>query len=1006
MATVSRPDTPVVGELIRSDSSFFPDEDDLYGHMYDDNAALNGDGDDSTIDSEGEAEPQDPISIKEKLKEIIDKSQSGELAKLDWPQFLAEYEKYCLPRRDRESAHHGLAPGPDRPDTLVLLMAARPDEKNRFDPQTNQWLLNNLLLHFPQLMTETNHDNRRPLDEAIHWNNQAFIKCILSSKYSETDHFKELLANTEKGEEGAQGKNRGPNCIQLAIDHHLDADLTVQLISKAAPQAFETTTAVEKRTPLHMAVEYKNCNESAIRVIEALIKYGDGAFNVEVDGRSVYQHHTSSIARGTKRAEKTEANAAQSVGNKTKAAKPDRTPPQWKCGKDGEQKAKRGEQKAKSSDHHEANGEAGSSNTGEKLGQDREKLRGRSEEKRSAMASHSGSDPPTPILILTGRRNSIANAIPRISTASEPLNRVYEGLAEKFSQAAADKIAKMLKMHFLRSTFDPTRTGSQVRDHDSAVRFLYGENRECRIDMVFFFRWLYDHQHIRNIVKLIVDDHKEKPHSDEAIETALNGIDVEILDWRKLDMCPMSIRRACKDSNLRELHLQWSGNNAVLRAWSEPQGLGQIETLEKIHLHPMKPLDSVKRARQNFKDFQSRLAQTRREMHSAEIEVLDPFDEDNGLRRITRRARPKAESKLEVEAHEWLEVMDRFANGLVNLEGRYPGKFPKGVIVAVIDDGVDVLHQALSGKVYAGESFDQGHCDPNLREANAPTSILIDGEFHACECGKGNRLGGAPRRGHHIDVVDGPAERPEQGGHEKAGNRGKGACALGKLLFCAVPDVGVISANDLATYYPVGCDSPEKFHIGASTADGHQYRWTADPVGNGKNIYFTLPGHMVMVKDEDQLGDNDINPHTGSSIATALAAGYAALVIHCIDLAVAYVTKPDLYQQQPQQQPQPQPQPQQPQQQQPQKTKSKSSDWARQAADISKLEQRGLPPKECDRVKTPAKMKEIFKWSLQGGGTFDEVGRIIGNSAVQDHEKMDKIVNLAQQFLTTRVDGY
>lgn len=118
---------------------------------------------------------------------------------------------------------------------------------------------------------------------------------------------------------------------------------------------------------------------------------------------------------------------------------------------------------------------------------------------------------------------------------------------------------------------------------------LAGESKpNGRVDMVFFFRWLFNDKNIRNIIKVIVQDDLEVPHSDEAIEAALGGIDVEILDWRKLDMCPEAIRRACMGSNLRELHLQWSGNNAVLRGWSDREGLAQIKTLERIYIYPIK----------------------------------------------------------------------------------------------------------------------------------------------------------------------------------------------------------------------------------------------------------------------------------------------------------------------------------------------------------------------------------------------------------------------------------
>jgi hypothetical protein len=37
-------------------------------------------------------------------------------------------------------------------------------------------------------------------------------------------------------------------------------------------------------------------------------------------------------------------------------------------------------------------------------------------------------------------------------------------------------------------------------------------------------------------------------------------------------------------THLREIHLQWSGSNSTLRAWSEKEGLAMIPTLEVIHL--------------------------------------------------------------------------------------------------------------------------------------------------------------------------------------------------------------------------------------------------------------------------------------------------------------------------------------------------------------------------------------------------------------------------------------
>jgi hypothetical protein len=103
-----------------------------------------------------------------------------------------------------------------------------------------------------------------------------------------------------------------------------------------------------------------------------------------------------------------------------------------------------------------------------------------------------------------------------------------------------------------------------------------------RSDMVFLFKFLRS-KNVKRVIRVIVDDTSYPPHSDEAIETALEGLRVEIWDWRKIDVCTETIVIAAPD--VREVWLYWSGNNAVLRGWSEPEGLNRLDKLEIVHLH-------------------------------------------------------------------------------------------------------------------------------------------------------------------------------------------------------------------------------------------------------------------------------------------------------------------------------------------------------------------------------------------------------------------------------------
>jgi hypothetical protein len=104
-------------------------------------------------------------------------------------------------------------------------------------------------------------------------------------------------------------------------------------------------------------------------------------------------------------------------------------------------------------------------------------------------------------------------------------------------------------------------------------------------DMTFLYNFLRN-KSVKRAIRVIVDETLEPSHSDEAIEMALGGLKVEIWDWKKINLCTETIVTAASDA--REVCLYWSGNNAVLRGWSEPGGLPQLKKLKKVHLHVRK----------------------------------------------------------------------------------------------------------------------------------------------------------------------------------------------------------------------------------------------------------------------------------------------------------------------------------------------------------------------------------------------------------------------------------
>lgn len=100
------------------------------------------------------------------------------------------------------------------------------------------------------------------------------------------------------------------------------------------------------------------------------------------------------------------------------------------------------------------------------------------------------------------------------------------------------------------------------------------------------------------------------------------------------------------------------------------------------------------------------------------------------------------------------------------------------------------------------------------------------------------------------------------------------------LMFCSASDQGHFPDHT----YPHSSNPNSVFRIGASKATGA----FADSVGDPTTLDLAFPGHEVVVDDHaghEHLGSRFAS-HTGSSVATALAAGLAALILECVRLGV------------------------------------------------------------------------------------------------------------------------
>ena len=104
------------------------------------------------------------------------------------------------------------------------------------------------------------------------------------------------------------------------------------------------------------------------------------------------------------------------------------------------------------------------------------------------------------------------------------------------------------------------------------------------------------------------------------------------------------------------------------------------------------------------------------------------------------------------------------------------------------------------------------------------------------------------------------------------------------LMFCAATDQGAYRDRT----YPAASGTKKIFKIGAAEASGSAYKW----VGDQSAVDFIMPGHQVVLErpqDDHRNSSSSSNvsrftPLTGSSVATALASGLAAVVLYCVQL--------------------------------------------------------------------------------------------------------------------------
>ncbi|KAI0888361.1 uncharacterized protein GGS22DRAFT_96352 [Annulohypoxylon maeteangense] len=253
--------------------------------------------------------------------------------------------------------------------------------------------------------------------------------------------------------------------------------------------------------------------------------------------------------------------------------------------------------------------------------------------------------------------------------------------------------------------------------------------RPGRTDLVDVFNKLYDELNVREILRLEVEDRHKPSHTDAAIEKAIQGrdstvdqamrkpISIHTWDWRKPDLSTDVIAFAAP--TIKVVHLYWSGNQTVLKAWGCSEGIPRLHSttgVEKVVIHTSPGLETIDRMKTAIKRFKDALKETypnvefirsnsgrdnkdklmkellrRGESQKVQIEFIYNNQMGDYFANINtgEEASEYIDDDSTAKQHVWVDAMDRFRSALASMIPQVPSPTDR-VRVALIDDGVNL----------------------------------------------------------------------------------------------------------------------------------------------------------------------------------------------------------------------------------------------------------------------------------------------------------------------------
>ncbi|KAL2265880.1 hypothetical protein VTJ83DRAFT_6980 [Remersonia thermophila] len=447
---------------------------------------------------------------------------------------------------------------------------------------------------------------------------------------------------------------------------------------------------------------------------------------------------------------------------------------------------------------------------------------------------------------------------------------------------------------------DCTRTHDITKMPQDAAENLEQDARRCREHRVkSFFGWLRNAKKVRRIVKLVVNDNPWYPCGNNIIQSCLSGFDIRYLDWDKQDLSIYALEQKGVSPNLQELWLSWSGRDSALFGWSNTEhGVGMLKKLRTLYVTPNSSWEHEETDEANFELFRSILRK-----HIPNLSVQDSTGSYTALDDTESRSEAQGAQK---QGNDWLDAVAVFKKALRNKLSLQQRKSMNGVVkVAIIDDGVDLEDLDTTDYIVGGWHADRKA--PDHRHMNAwyfseekhgtemarlvqrvwPYTSLYIAKietrrrvFQSVAESAAAAIDKAIENGANVISMSWTLYASQLGDNNDGLSRLKKAIERAGerdiIMFCASEDIGFINNPYKRPYPATDCDLRIMKRVGSAGAYGERSDYV-----NPKEVDYLFPGEIAMSQKEIC---------SGSSAATALAAGLTALILWCAALQTSPAT--------------------------------------------------------------------------------------------------------------------